>query len=183
MPGRTLITILGSTNDLWSRCTYHRLDLGAYMTSLLLAAWLPHCPRNRSHTLTTIKKGNRTIPMNIKTEAARAYEKALLKDLKKFEKEALEFKLSFDRKKHKLEAVWVFYTQDLMTADNAISLNSNDLDCHKVLQDVVMGFVGLNDAIICRDVREKVHMDKDGFKLYLSIVPIRAMSNDGDLLQ
>lgn len=116
---------------------------------------LPHCPRNRSHTI--LRKGKASFLG--KTEAARAYEAAILIDLKPYIEAAARFKLAFDSTKHYLSAKWTFYSPDVMTKDGRVSMNGTDLDAHKVLQDTVMKFLGVDDAFICYDVRKKLQGD------------------------
>lgn len=112
---------------------------------------LPHCPRNRSHAI--FKKGKANFLG--KTEAAHSYEKALLFHLEKFKTSAATFCASFNPKTQYLTALWMFRSPDVYTKDGAVSRNSVDLDAHKVLQDTVMRFVGIDDAYIMRDTREK----------------------------
>ena len=113
---------------------------------------LPHCPRNRSHTI--IKKG-KTAFLG-KTEAARAYELSLRHHLKKFQVAAESFKNNFNKNTQHLHATWIFSSPEVTTSTGKISETGTDLDSHKVLQDVVMGFVGINDAYIVVDKRSKV---------------------------
>lgn len=121
---------------------------------------VPHCPRNRSHTLTLGKGKRGVIPMNIKTEAARAYEDAIRQDLEaNYIQETALFAGAFDPKKHCLEAIWELHSPDVMTKDGRISQNGTDLDAHKVLQDTIMGFLGIDDAYIVRDTRTKIQGD------------------------
>lgn len=128
---------------------------------------LPHCPRNRSHAI--IKKGK--FPMLAKTEAARSYESALKFHLVKFKEAAEIFRSHFDLNKHCLSAVWEFVSPEVLTKTGKVSENSTDLDAHKVLQDVIFEFIGIDDAYIMRDVRCKVHGDY-AVRLWLTIHPV-----------
>jgi len=113
---------------------------------------LPHCPRNRSHK--PIVKGK--VAMVIKTEAARSYESALAFHLQKYGMEASSFASQFDKKKQHLEAFWSYYSPNVRNKDGSYSLTSGDDDSHKVLQDVIMAFIGINDGIIVESHRKKV---------------------------
>ena len=113
---------------------------------------LAHCPRNRSHAI--VKKGK--FPMLAKTEAARSYEAALKFHLEKFKSSAEIFAKTFDKDKHCLVAIWEISSPDLLTKTGKISENSTDLDAHKVLQDTIFEFIGIDDAYIVRDTRSKV---------------------------
>lgn len=117
---------------------------------------LPFCPRNRSHKILT-PKGK--VPFMGKTEAARQYEKAIEFKLKNQKNEAKIFASLFDENKHYLIAEWELTSPDLLTKENRISMNSTDLDAHKVLQDAVMEFVGIDDAYIKREIKEKFQGD------------------------
>lgn len=134
---------------------------------------LPHCPRNRSHAIIT--KGK--FPMLAKTEAARSYEAALKFHLKKYENGAKEFAKSFDKEKQHIVAIWEFFSPDLLTKSGKISENSGDLDCHKVLQDVIFDFIGIDDSYVVRDTRSKYQGE------YKVLLDLRIRNNDGsDLL-
>lgn len=116
---------------------------------------LPHCPRNRSHAI--IKKGK--FAMLAKTEAARSYEAALKHHLQQFKIAAETFRSCFDEKKHCLTVIWEFASPEVVTKSGKISENSTDLDAHKVLQDVIFEFIGIDDAYIVRDTRSKCQGD------------------------
>lgn len=123
---------------------------------------LPHCPRNRSHTI--LRRGNASFLG--KTEAARMYEEAILMELGPYSAEVQEFAKKFDINKHCLEAIWELHSPDVLTKTGKISENGTDLDAHKVLQDTVMGFIGIDDAYIVKDTRTKLHGD---YKVCLSL--------------
>lgn len=117
---------------------------------------LPHCPRNRSHTI--LRKGKASFLG--KTEAARMYEDALNQELEaNYRKQCAEFLRAFDPTKHYLVAVWELHSPDVLTKAGKVSENGTDLDAHKVLQDTIMGFVGIDDAYIMTDTRTKVQGD------------------------
>lgn len=118
----------------------------------LIIKGLPHCPRNRSHTIIRGRNGASFLG---KTEAARRYEEAIMIELEEMKELAAQFAAQFDKSRHALTAHWVFYSPDLLTKDGKISENSTDLDAHKVLQDTVMEFVGIDDAYIIEDKRQK----------------------------
>lgn len=142
-------------------------------TLTLIIKGLPHCPRNRSHSL-TMSKGR---PMNIKTEAARQYEKALMQDLEPYEDQAHEFFESFNSKRHHLNAFWILSSPDVLTKAGHYSQTGTDLDAHKVLQDTIMKFVGIDDGYIAMDTRAKIQGD------YKVEVTLTIRENDGsDLL-
>lgn len=121
------------------------------MVIKLVIEGLPHCPRNRSHTI--LRKGKASFLG--KTEAARMYEQAIKQELANRELDCTFFKNQFDKNKHVLWAEWIFYSPDLLTKDGRVSMNSTDLDAHKVLQDTVMEVVGIDDAYIVGDFRQK----------------------------
>lgn len=113
---------------------------------------LPHCPRNRSHAI--FKKG--AAAFLGKTEAAHSYERALVDNLKKYKKECMDFASSFDSDKHHLVAIWEFHSPDVKTKSGKFSQTGTDLDAHKVLQDTIMRFIGIDDGYIVRDTRTKI---------------------------
>lgn len=126
------------------------------MSRLLLEIkGLPHCPRNRSHAIFRKGKGS----FLGKTEAAHSYEKALLFHLEKFKSQALTFKDKFNTNEQHLIANWSISSPDCETKSGKLSETGVDLDAHKVLQDTIMGFVGINDAYIKKDCREKYQGD------------------------
>lgn len=116
---------------------------------------LPHCPRNRSHTI--LRKGKASFIG--KTEAARLYEEALLMELGPHTQEVQNFCKQFDPNKHYLVAVWELHSPDVLTKAGKVSENGTDLDAHKVLQDTIMGFIGIDDAYIMTDTRTKIQGD------------------------
>lgn len=113
---------------------------------------LPHCPRNRSHTI--VMKGR--VPMMIKTQIARAYEEAIQLELFPREEEVKTFREAFNPNINYLVAEWILASPDVFTKEGRVSRNSTDLDAHKVLQDTVMKFIGIDDAYILVDKREKI---------------------------
>lgn len=138
------------------------------MTLTIYLDGLPHCPRNRSHTL-TMRSGR---PMNIKTQVARAYEDAIKQELVSQMAGIKEFTCQFDNTKHCLVAEWTIYSPNTHTADGKISQNSTDLDAHKVLQDTIFEVVGIDDSYVVDDRRVKRQGE---FKvvLILEIKPIK----------
>ena len=124
---------------------------------------LPHCPRNRSHK---IKKKGHTAFLG-KTEAAEQYEKALLFHLQKYKTMAELFAKNFNRKTDHLVATWEFSSPDTNTKEGWLSQTGTDLDAHKVCQDTIMKFVGIDDAFIKKDIREKFQGD---FRVSLELV-------------
>lgn len=108
-----------------------------------------------------------------KTEAATAYEKAIIKHLAPFVDQIKVFASQFDKKKHGLEAKWVFETPDFYTKEGKISENSVDLDAHKVLQDTIMECVGVDDAYIMTDARGKFFAPVHTVVVRLTIVDNR----------
>ena len=112
--------------------------------------------------------------MNIKTEAARMYEQALNQDLTPYYEKAKMFCDGFNPKRNHLFAHWEIYSPDLMTKDGAVSRNSTDLDSHKVLQDTIMRFIGIDDAYIVRDTRHKFGGE------YSLRLTLRIMENNGE---
>ena len=111
---------------------------------------LPPMPTNRAKAL-VIVKGR---PMYIKTPLAREFEKDLMNRLLKFSNNISEFVSNFDKKIHFISAKYSFYTeyQTLFTKDGCISNRAGDLDSHKLFQDTLFSFMGLDDKLI-RDVR------------------------------
>jgi hypothetical protein len=138
-------------------------------TSLTLSVIdLEFCPRNRSHT--TVVRGK--FAQIIKTEAARLYESALTFHLQKFAFQTAAFAAQFNEKKHKLQADWVYGSPDFLTATGKINLQCPDMDAHKVLQDVVMDFVGINDGYIRKESKEHVFNDRYFVQVKLTILPV-----------
>ncbi len=133
---------------------------------------LPHCPRNRSHAI--FKKGKASFLG--KTEAAHSYEKALLYRLKLQEYKIINFASQFDPKTQHLIAIWEFHSPEVLTKDGRYSMNGTDLDAHKVLQDTIFRFIGIDDAYIVRDTRTKVQGN------YSVKLDLRIVNNDGSHL-
>lgn len=94
---------------------------------------------------------------NIKTEAARQYEQALNFHLRKFKADAEKFRVKFDVNRDTLHAEWTIVTPDLYTKAGKISENSVDLDAHKVLQDTICEFIGIDDAYIVQETKRKIY--------------------------
>lgn len=138
------------------------------MNIVIILDGLPHCPRNRSHTI--IKKGKASFLG--KTEAARAYEDAIRLDLVDKYDEMQAFSKNFNKEKDALVAFWRFYSPDVTTISGKISENGTDLDAHKVLQDTIMELVGIDDAYIVSDTRQKLPGDYR-VELTLKIVDAR----------
>jgi hypothetical protein len=111
---------------------------------------LPPMPTNRAKAL-VIAKGR---PMYIKTPLAREFEKDVLDRLKEFSASITEFVLNFDKKQHFVSAEYIFYTEYdvLFTKEGSVSNRAGDLDSHKLFQDTLFSFMGLDDKLI-RDVR------------------------------
>lgn len=133
---------------------------------------LPHCPRNRSHAI--LKKGKASFLG--KTEAARSYEAALKHHLGKYQYVAAGFKNSFDPQTQHLVAIWEFISPEVLTKSGKVSENGTDLDAHKVLQDTIFEFIGIDDAYIMRDTRSKCQGD------YAVKLDLRICNNDGSHL-
>lgn len=123
---------------------------------------LPHCPRNRSHTIK--KKGK--FSFIGKTKIAEAYEDAIRQELKQFQFECLLFKQHFNPLTQAISAKWMLYSPDTLTKAGKVSENSTDLDAHKVLQDTIFEFVGIDDAYVVNDFRAKRQGD---FKVLLTL--------------
>lgn len=131
---------------------------------------LKHCPRNSSHRAIQSKYG----PIIAKTEIARQYMKAIHIKLLPYVKDVKRFKEAFDPKQHHLVAVWELWTPNLFTKEGKVSENSIDLDAHKVMQDAVFEFIGIDDAYIMQDSRRKVQGD------YAFALDLRIRSNNGE---
>jgi len=102
-----------------------------------------------------------------KTEAAHSYEKALLFHLAKFKGSAAMFRDSFDKETQYLTALWEFTSLEVLTSKGKLSENGVDLDAHKVLQDTIFGFIGIDDAYIMRDTRSKAQGE---YRVTLSLI-------------
>lgn len=135
---------------------------------------LPHCPRNRSHAI--VKKG--AASFMAKTEAARSYEKALKFHLEKFKEEVTKFRNSFDSEKQYLVAIWELASPEVLTKSGKVSENGVDLDAHKVLQDTIFEFIGIDDAYVMRDTRSKLQ----GSYVVRLDLRIHDLDNGSDLL-
>lgn len=111
---------------------------------------LPPMPTNRAKTLVVIRKR----PMYIKTPLAREFEKDVLNRLEKDRTPIMEFVSSFDKKLHFIKAEYVLFTPEdiLFTKNGCVSNRAGDLDAHKLFQDTLFSFMGLDDKLI-RDVR------------------------------
>ncbi len=143
-------------------------------------AGLPHCPRNRSHVAHVIRKGKgKPIASIMRTEAARAYEAALIHHLMKYRAFADGFKKAFNSETQHLVATWEFTSPGVYTKAGKVSENGTDLDAHKVLQDTIMGFIGIDDAYIVKDTRTKLEGD---FHISLELIIKDNTSPDGSHL-
>jgi hypothetical protein len=132
------------------------------MNLILIIEGLPHCPRNRSHSIVKSK----THSFLAKTAVARAYEDAVKQELRQYAEQIEEFKKSFDKNCHALMAQWRFYSPEVLTQTGKVNENGTDLDAHKVLQDTIMEVVGIDDAYITVDHRSKYPGD---YKVYLTL--------------
>jgi hypothetical protein len=124
---------------------------------------LPVLPRNRSHMLTTIKKGGRVIPMNIKTPLCREFEKDLMHRLSYFKNELEDFKSKYNPKLHYISLqMFVFTPKELLlTKDGHISSRSTDADSNKAQMDVLFECLGLDDKTV-RDYHVITPISHDG---------------------
>ena len=136
----------------------------------LIIKGLPHCPRNRSHAI--FKKGKASFLG--KTEAAHSYEQALVQMLKPMSERCLAFASSFDSKTQHLVAIWEFHSPEVKTKDGKYSQTGTDLDAHKVLQDTIFRFIGIDDGYIVRDTRTKIQGD------YQVLLDLRIRENNGE---
>lgn len=132
-------------------------------TIKLIIENLPPCPRNRSHFISISGR----FPFLAKTEMAKQYVKAIQFHLTKYSSEAREFKESFNPKKQHLIAIWRMWSPEIRTQTGSYSLTGVDLDAHKVLQDTIFDFIGINDALIVSDSRIKI---QGGHRLELSLI-------------
>ena len=144
------------------------------MKLTLIVEGLPPCPRNRSHTIVTRGK----FAQNIKTETARQYEQALDFHLRKFKVDAEKFRVKFDVNRDALHAEWTFTTPDLYTKTGKVNENSVDLDAHKVLQDTVCEFIGIDDAYIVQETKRKVYGATHAVNVTFTIVGITHENSD-----
>lgn len=109
---------------------------------------------------------------NIKTEAARQYEQALNFHLRKFKADAEKFRGLFDVTRDALHAEWTITTPDLYTKTGKVNENSVDLDAHKVLQDTICEFIGIDDAYIVQETKRKIYGDTHAVNVTFTIVGI-----------
>jgi hypothetical protein len=133
---------------------------------LLEIRGLEPCPRNRSHV--AIVRGK--FAQIIKTEAAKSYEEAIHQHLTKYILNQQNFIKEFDEMKHALKVDWIFGTPDLYTRSRKLSNTSVDLDAHKVLQDSVMSFVGIDDSYIIRETRAKEYSPDHCVMIFIQII-------------
>ena len=135
---------------------------------------LPPMPRNRSHMLTV--SGRR--PMNIKTPLCREYEKDLTARLGEFKGQSAKFKESFDPKKNYISAEYYIFTpkDQLFTLEAKISAKAVDLDAHKVMQDTIFKYIGLDDKLV-RDARYFSPVSHDGRWNYILILKLENICN------
>lgn len=160
--------------SLQERCAHGPFQL------LIHIAGLPHCPRNRSHVAHVVKgKGGRPVASIMRTEAAHSYEAALLFHLKKYLAHVQAFKKAFNQETQHLVATWEFTSPGVYTKAGKVSENGTDLDAHKVLQDTIMGFIGIDDAYIVKDTRTKLEGD---FHISLELIIKDNTSPDGSHL-
>ena len=138
---------------------------------------LPFCPRNRSHASIYNAKAKRS--MVVKTEAGRLYEKALKKQLDSYKEDLAAIKEEFNPYKHGLMVNFYLGTPDYYTKDGKLSQTSTDLDAHKILQDVVMEAVGIDDGYIIRSLKEKFPSCQF---YYLITIDLVWLENGGDTL-
>jgi len=128
---------------------------------------LEPCPRNRSHTIVVRGK----FAQNIKTEAARMYEQAIAQLLKPYKEQRDTFLASFDQDKHAIRADFYHGTPILFTKTGKISLNSVDLDGHKVLKDCIAEFMGIDDGYIIKDSNSKFYSPNHVTIIKLEVIP------------
>jgi hypothetical protein len=104
---------------------------------------LPPMPRNRSHMVAR--------NMLIKTPLAREFEKDLMNRLSNLDQTCFNnLKKEFNPKCHYLSAHYVIYTpeSELFTKDGSISMRAVDCDAHKLFQDVICRYMGIDDKFI-----------------------------------
>ena len=143
---------------------------------------LPFCPRNRSHSAIYNSKTKQA--MVVKTEAGRSYEKALKQVIKKYAEEAKLLTAEFDPQKFGLFFQATYYTPEFYTKDGRISQTSTDLDAHKILQDVISGFIGIDDGYIIDSYTRKRYAEvfKYVIKIELISKPVKGELDDYELL-
>lgn len=108
---------------------------------------LPPMPRNRSHSLVTVK--NRV--MNIKTPLARMFELDLYKRLDdRYLNIQKELKKAFNPRQNFLSVNYVIFTplKELITSQGSINSRAVDTDAHKLFQDVIFKFLELDDKYV-----------------------------------
>lgn len=86
----------------------------------------------------------------------------------------MDFQRWFDKQTQHLHATWEFYSPEVCTSSGKYSETGVDLDAHKVLQDTIMNFIGINDAYIVSDTRTKYQGD------YKVVLVLRIKCNNGD---
>lgn len=98
------------------------------------------CPRNASHRIMG--------KMFIKTQLAKLFEKDMIARFQMFEGARDLFFLTYDEKKHYLLVNILVETpkEVLITKANTISKRSIDWDAHKVFNDMVHNFLGIDDS-------------------------------------
>jgi hypothetical protein len=143
---------------------------------------LPPMPTNRAKTLVSKPR-----PMYIKTPLAREFEKDVISRLEKNKERILNFVSSFDKKIHYLSAEYILFTplEILFTKEGAISNRAGDLDSHKLLQDTIFSFMGLDDKLV-REVRYRSVVsndDKHNIQISYKLEEILCLRNTYTLTQ
>jgi len=138
---------------------------------------LPPMPRNRSHMLTISQKR----PMNIKTPLCREFEKDVVSRMNEFKHQSAKFKEVFDPYKNYISAEYYVFTpkDQLFTLEQKISAKAVDLDAHKVLQDSIFKYIGLDDKLI-REARYFSPISHDGkwnFVIILKLENLCSLEN------
>ena len=144
---------------------------------------LPPMPTNRAKALVVV----RGRPMYIKTPLAREFEKDVIVRLTEFQTPIMEFVSNFDKKLHFIKAEYIFYTPEdvLFTKEGGISIRSGDLDSHKLLQDTIFSFIGIDDKLI-REVTYLSRLsndDKHNLKIKLKLEKLECLRNNASVTQ
>jgi len=108
------------------------------------------CPRNASHRIMG--------KMFIKTQIARLFEKDLLTRFQTMEGARDRFFLTYDELKHFLKVEIQVETprEILFTKKKTVSKKSIDWDAHKVFNDMVHDFLGIDDSQVLEATVKKV---------------------------
>jgi len=128
---------------------------------------LPPMPRNRSHMVAR--------NMLIKTPLAREFEKDLSHRLSSMDQTCFNnLRSEFNCKEHYLAAHYVIGTPEteLFTKDGAISMRAVDVDAHKLFQDVICRYIGIDDKFIRKATYETL-VSHDGNWNYVVTFHIR----------